>query len=719
MTAWTIPSYAEWAVPGYTEERLLGHGISGRVVAAENEATGRRVAIKYFDDNLARDPEFIGRYRADVERLRTLDAHHVARVFDYVEQPGEGAAVVTELLDGVSLREMIARKGPLSPPGALVAFKDMLLGLAAAHGRRVPHRDVKPDNMLVDVSGWGTLTDFGVAVKADKQLAAAGAPAYLAPELWNGAPALPASDLYAATAVLYEAVTGKPPFTGRLGQLRAQHESAPVALDRVDGPLRGLIKRGLAKNPADRPSSARSFLQWLDETAAAGYGPHWEDEGRRELAERAAAVLPLLAGGGGSSATETRRARRRLLAFAGAAAAAVVVLGAAGAVALSRMSDNAQLSSAAGSAFSAQVTVTPPVAASKCTTATAFAYHGTVTATMPGTVTYQWLYSSGKPGPVQTLRFTAAGDKTISGGTVKAVKAGKGWAELKMLTPVATTSDKATYQLLCGSGNGQLSLSAAVQPAKQTVSSCAATAAPHLTASGSITSTKAGTVHYYWALAGMHDSAVGTVTFTAPGTKAVPPLAFTAPALPASGEAVLVASWPVNAASAPAAYSVACNHPVTATPSTSATSATSGAATAPASAKASASTSASKSATASTSPSASTSTRTTDHRPATTPVQTRRPPDPADVSHRDPTAPTAHPTPPPPPTPTTRRPPPPRPRRHRRHHPAGHRVTEARPPRAAGSVPLGMGGRVHEDAKGGRPEPDADQLRYRRDPQRR
>ena len=104
----------------------------------------------------------------------SLDAAHMVRLFDYVEQPGQGAAVVMELVDGVSLREVIARRGPLSAVAALVVLKDSLLGLAAAHSRRVPHRDLKPDNVLIDASGWCTLTDFGVAVKADKQMPAAG-----------------------------------------------------------------------------------------------------------------------------------------------------------------------------------------------------------------------------------------------------------------------------------------------------------------------------------------------------------------------------------------------------------------------------------------------------------------------------------------------------------------------------------------------------------------
>src|ERR1700733_12401037 len=563
MSAWTIPSYAEWAVPGYTEERLLGHGVSGRVVAAVSDATGRRVAIKYFDASLVSDPEFLAVFRAETERLRSLDAAHMVRLFDYVEQPGEGAAVVMELVDGVSLREVVARRGPLSAVAALVVLKDSLVGLAAAHSRRVPHRDLKPDNVLIDATGWCTLTDFGVAVWADKQMPAPGSPAYMAPELWHRAPNVPATDLYAATAAFFESLTGKPPFSGRPGQLRRQHESAPVPLDRIDQPLQDLVAWGMAKNPADRPRNSRSFLHAVGAGAADASGPFWEDQGRRELAERAAALLPLLAGGGGGSATATRRARRKILTFASVAAAALVVLGAVGAFALSRNSNNVQLSSSSTDAFAAQVTVTPPVTASTCTTAATFTYSGTVTATEPGTLSYQWLYSSGKPGPVQTLSFTAAGSQHVSGGTVKAGKAGGGWAEIKMLTPAAKTSNKATYKLLCSTANSEIAVSASVQPAVQSVSSCAGTA-PSLTASGSITSKKAGTVGYYWALADGQNSAAGTVTFTAPGTKAVPALAITPPALPASGEAVLVVTSPVAAASSPAAYTVSCTVPVTA-----------------------------------------------------------------------------------------------------------------------------------------------------------
>jgi hypothetical protein len=650
MSAWTIPSYAEWAVPGYTEDRLLGHGVSGRVVAAASDATGRPVAIKYLDTSLVRDPEFLWALRTEAEQLKTLDAPHMVRLFDFVEQPGEGAAVVTELVEGVSLREMITRRGPLSPPAGLVVLKDSLIALVAAHAHRVAHRDVKPDNVLIDATGWCTLTDFGVAVKADHS-PAPGTPAYMAPELWNGGTGVPATDLYAATAVLYESVTGQPPYRGRPGQLRQHHESTPVALDQVDAPLHDLVLWGLAKNPGDRPRSARAFIFELDARASAAYGPAWEDEGRRELAERSQALLPLLAaGGGGGSVTVTRTARRKLLTFIVAASVAVVALAAVGVVALAKLSNNTQLSSSSTLAFSAQVTATPPVVASTCKTATTFAYKGTVTATETGTVSYRWVYSSGKQGALQTLSFTAPGHRTVSGGTVKTSKAGKGWGEIKVLSPIAKTSNRATYSLLCGAGDGNIALSAAVTPAVQTVSSCAA-AAPALTATGSIASKVKGTVSYYWALGNGQTSAAHTLTFAAPGTLAASSMSITPSALPATGTAELVVTKPAAATSSPAAYSVSCKVPATATPSAAAR------ASAAASGKKSASASASASKTSAaptpskTSPSPSASATSPTPTPTTpTPTPTTSSPTPTPTL----TTPTPTPTPTTPtPTPTT------------------------------------------------------------------
>jgi eukaryotic-like serine/threonine-protein kinase len=637
MSAWTMQGLDEWTVPGYAEERLLGRGVTGRVVAAADETTGQRVAIKYFDDNLVvRDPKFLRAFSSKAEGLMALDSAHIARLFDYVEQFGQGAAVVTALVEGVSLREMIARRGPLGAEAALVVLKDSLLGLAAAHSLPLPHGDLKPENVLIDAKGWCTLTDLGIAVKTSKR-SPAGTPAYMAPELWNGASSAPTTDIYAATAVLWESVTGKPPFSGGLGQVRRRRKSSPVPIEQVDQPLQGLITSGLAKDPADRPQSARSFIHNL-EAAADAYGPDWQEHGRNELGERAAALLPLLAGKRGNSASATRLTRRKRLNFALVATTATAALVALAAVALSGMTGKAQPSSLSGAVSAAQVIVTPPVAASTCAASTTFAYSATVTATEPGTLSYRWLYSSGKQGPVQTLSFTAAGSRQVSGGTVKVSRAGEGWGEVKVLSAIAKTSNKATYRLLCTTANSGVVLSASVRPRAQTVFSCAA-APPSLTAFGSIKTKKAESVSYYWALADGKDSAVRTVTLKAPGTKTLAPLKITPPALPASGEAVLVVTKPVAAASRPAAYTVSCVAPVSTTagapvPPTSPTSSRSSAGSPPSPRKTT------KPPT-STAPTAAPTTTATRPTTSPTPTPTTAPPT------------TAAPTPTPTPTPTT------------------------------------------------------------------
>ena len=565
MTAWTVPSYAEWAVPGYTEERLLGHGVSGRVVAAVNDASGQRVAIKYLHEKLVRDTEFLRELRSEADRLMSLNAPHMVRVFDYVEQPGEGAAIVMELVDGVSLRQMLARRGPLGAAAALVVLKDSLLALAAAHSQRLPHRDVKPDNVLIDARGWCTVTDFGVAVKTDKQMRAPGTPEYMAPELWHGAPNVPATDIYAATAVLCESLTGKPPFSGRAGRLRDHHESTAVPLDEFDPPLQDLIASGLAKDPAARPRDAMSFVSELEARAAAAYGPHWEDEGRRELAGRETELLPLLAGkSGGGSARVTRLARRKMLAFATVAAVAVVALVAGGAVVLAKTSGKqVQLNSVSATAVDAQITVTPPVVTSKCATPTTFAFTGSITDSQPGPLSYRWLYSSGKQGPVQTLNFTVAGQRQVSGGTVTTSTAGDGWAQLKLLlNPGTMTSDKATYQLLCSTANSDIAVSATVKPAALTFSSCSAPR-PTLTATGTITSKNPGTVSYYWAMSNGERTKPDMATFTSAGTQAADQLTFPA-WVPASGDVVIVVTSPAVVKSKPAAYKVSCGPQATA-----------------------------------------------------------------------------------------------------------------------------------------------------------
>jgi serine/threonine-protein kinase len=576
-----------WVVPGYTEEKQLGRGASGRVVAAVHNASGQRVAIKYLAPKLFKDPEFLAGFRGEADLLRSLDVPYVVRLFDYVEAP-EGAAIIMELIDGVSLHEMISRRGATGAEAALVVLKGSLLGLAAAHALGIVHRDYKPENVLVDGEGNSKLSDFGVAVKEGRNVPSAGTPLYMSPEQWDGAPPSPATDIYAASAVFFECLTGKTPFSGRLNQLAAQHAAAAVPVDQIDEPLRGLVERGMAKDPAFRPQDAMAFVTELESTAAAAYGPDWESRGKSHLKERAAALLLLLlgtgaaAGGAGAAAAGTWFAAHKAAAVTIAAIATVAIVGVA-ATAITgvlggsssstvHLSANGSQSPTApasptGSAsasppaqvsFNAMASASPPVATSACTTPTAFTYSANLSATAAGQVTYKWVYSTGKSGPVQTATFTGAGSQQITGGTVKLAKAGTGWAAIQLVSPSAMMSNKASYQLVCTTPNGNIGLSAFVAPATQVVK--CGTAPPSFTFTGLISDTKAGSVTYHWALSNGATSPPGTLTFSAAGTQAVQSLTTTPPSDTASGSGMLVVTSPGTETSSQAFYSLTCSN---------------------------------------------------------------------------------------------------------------------------------------------------------------
>src|SRR6202034_1216307 len=195
--------------------------------------------------------------------------------------------------------------------------------------------------------------------------------------------------------------------------------------------------------------------------------------------------------------------KRKVLSVVTIAAAIVVAVGVV-ATAVELRSHSANLKGSSQVAvitptFTAQPEVTPPVRSTQCTTPVTFAFTGTITATAKGTVSYRWLYSSGKQGPVQNLAFAVAGDKQVTGDTVSTKTAGVGWGEIQLVNPGGKVSDKASYKLLCTSAAAGYSAVASVQPPTFNAGACAATP-PAFTASGSITSPKAAKVTYYWAL---------------------------------------------------------------------------------------------------------------------------------------------------------------------------------------------------------------------------
>ncbi|MFJ1768137.1 protein kinase [Amycolatopsis sp. NPDC088138] len=333
-----------WSVPGYAEVDVLGTGGFGRVVLAKHEASGKMAAIKYLRAEFLADARIAHGFRREAWLLAGVRSRHVVRLFDFVETP-QGAALVMEAVPGVSLRALLVAENVLPPEAALAILKGSLLGLADAHAVGVVHRDYKPGNVLVSREGESKLVDFGLATLDGHNGLTAGSPAYMAPEQWAGHPGQPATDVYAATCVFYQCVTGHRPFEADTSeQLRALHGQAPVPLDSVPEALRPLIARGMAKDPAWRPATADAFVTELEAVAREAYGKNWEKRGWKRLATSAAALTaltplallttagtaaaPLAAAGAGAGVTTAGTSAGVTAALAGKIAMVIAILGA-------------------------------------------------------------------------------------------------------------------------------------------------------------------------------------------------------------------------------------------------------------------------------------------------------------------------------------------------------------------------------------------------------
>jgi serine/threonine-protein kinase len=289
----------------YEVRGTLGTGMSGTVFLAHQSIIDRDVALKQLSAELTAQPEFLERFRAEAEIMARLDNDHCVRVFDFFEREGH-AYLVSEVVAGVSLRKLV-ENGALSPEQSLGVLKGGLLGLEHAQELGLVHRDIKPENILLDTEGTSKLADFGLAGAVEGPGASSGmpsgSPAYMSPEMVGGALVDARSDLYSAGAVLFELLTGRPPFVadGPLAVMR-MHRQAPVPnphdLNGQLGPeVSGLVMGSLAKDPADRPQTAAQMLAALEVAATQAYGPEWESRSsvKREVAAAIGAGLGLLA----------------------------------------------------------------------------------------------------------------------------------------------------------------------------------------------------------------------------------------------------------------------------------------------------------------------------------------------------------------------------------------------------------------------------------------
>jgi serine/threonine protein kinase len=336
----------EWKVPGYTELRALGSGGFGEVMLARHNVTGVLVAIKYLRQDLLADPGFAEMFRSEAEVLAFMDDPNIVRLYEYVESP-PGAAIVMELINGVSLRDILARQGSTTAEAALVVLQGSLMGLAAAHQRGIVHRDYKPENVLVSGDGASKLTDFGLAARTGEHPVPAGTLRYAPPEQIAGAPASPAGDVYAATATFYECLTGAPPFTGESADLPRQHHSQPLPLDPVPALLRPLVTAGMADDPQLRPADAATLVTQLKTVASGAYGQDWDKRGRSHLGEAALLLAALWPTGAPPAVQGTTVHRISLLRHLSPVKAAIAVGAAAAAV-------------AGGTALAASISHKPP-----------------------------------------------------------------------------------------------------------------------------------------------------------------------------------------------------------------------------------------------------------------------------------------------------------------------------------------------------------------------
>ena len=215
----------EWNVPGFTTVRTLGSGGFGEVVLARHDASGTLVAVKYLRPDLLSDAEFGELFRSEAAVLASLDDPNVVRLYEYVESPS-GAAIVMELIDGISLRQILRHQGATTAEAALVVLHGSLLGLAAAHQRGVVHRDYKPENVLVNGDGESKLTDFGIAARAGDSPAGRGCHGGRAPKRVTTEAAMRAAN--SAARARSAAGESGPPASHRLIKAPQNASPAPV-----------------------------------------------------------------------------------------------------------------------------------------------------------------------------------------------------------------------------------------------------------------------------------------------------------------------------------------------------------------------------------------------------------------------------------------------------------------------------------------------------------
>lgn len=314
------------SIGGYRVLERLGRGGMGTVFLAE-DGSGRRVAMKVINADLAEDPSFRTRFAREVDAARRVRRFCTAAVIGsrLDEDP---LYVVTEYIAGPNLERAVTESGPLSGSDLEGLAVGVATALSAIHAAGIVHRDLKPANVLLSAVGPRVI-DFGIARAHDAATGVTrtgqvvGTPSYLAPELLRGEEVTPACDVFAWGCVVAYAGTGRSPFAGATVSevlYRVAHD--PPRLDGLDRDLLGLVERTLDKRPERRPSAGELLAHLI--------GSDDVEQATRLLSTGAAAMTAPWRTGSGIDAAETRSPhtsrRRRWWLPAGAAALVAVAI---------------------------------------------------------------------------------------------------------------------------------------------------------------------------------------------------------------------------------------------------------------------------------------------------------------------------------------------------------------------------------------------------------
>ncbi len=253
---------------------IIGTGGMAVVYKARCHRLNRLVAIKILKDEFARDEEFRRRFRAEGEAVAMLGSPNIVQVYD-VSSKDNANYIVMELIDGISLKQYMEKKGVLNWKETLHFGLQIAKALEHAHSRGIVHRDIKPHNVMVLKNGSVKVTDFGIARVMSKTNTltkeALGSVHYISPEQAKGGWVDNRSDLYSLSVVMYEMMTGRPPYDGESPVAVAiQHINGGAAMPSTLNPnipagLEQIIMRGMALDVKDRYASATEMLRDMDE----------------------------------------------------------------------------------------------------------------------------------------------------------------------------------------------------------------------------------------------------------------------------------------------------------------------------------------------------------------------------------------------------------------------------------------------------------------------